>query len=37
LHELYDGAAHMELCNRDGLTVELTLPFRVGKSETLKC
>jgi two-component sensor histidine kinase len=36
LHELYDGAAHMELCNRDGLTVELTLPFRVGKSETLK-
>jgi hypothetical protein len=30
LHELYDGAANVELHNRDGLTVELTLPFRVG-------
>jgi len=30
LHELYDGAANVELRNRDGLTVELTLPFRVG-------
>jgi hypothetical protein len=29
LRELYDGAANVELRNRDGLTVELTLPFRI--------
>jgi hypothetical protein len=29
LRELYDGAASMELRNNGGLTVELTLPYRV--------